>query len=55
MTARPVLGVDLGTTYSCVAHLDDTGFRPSLELWRQAVKASGYVEATLSAMASDAG
>lgn len=25
MTARPVLGIDLGTTYSCVAHLDETG------------------------------
>lgn len=25
MTARPVLGIDLGTTYSCVAQLDDTG------------------------------
>ena len=31
MTARPVLGVDLGTTYSCVAHLDDTG-RPAVLL-----------------------
>ena len=25
MSGRPVLGIDLGTTYSCVAHLDDTG------------------------------
>ena len=25
MTVRPVLGIDLGTTYSCVAHLDDAG------------------------------
>ncbi|WP_214404333.1 Hsp70 family protein [Pseudonocardia lacus] len=25
MILRPVLGIDLGTTYSCVAHLDDTG------------------------------
>jgi len=25
VTARPVLGVDLGTTYSCVAHLDEAG------------------------------
>ena len=25
MSARPVLGIDLGTTYSCVAHLDETG------------------------------
>jgi hypothetical protein len=36
------------------AHRDGAEFRPSLELWRQAVKASGYVEATLSAMVSDA-
>jgi molecular chaperone DnaK (HSP70) len=25
VSGRPVLGIDLGTTYSCVAHLDDTG------------------------------
>ena len=25
MSARPVLGIDLGTTYSCVAQLDETG------------------------------
>jgi len=25
MTQRPVLGIDLGTTYSCVAHLDRYG------------------------------
>ncbi len=25
MTQRPVLGIDLGTTYSCVAHLDEYG------------------------------
>jgi molecular chaperone DnaK len=25
VTVRPVLGIDLGTTYSCVAHLDDAG------------------------------
>src|SRR4051812_6509959 len=25
MTERPVLGIDLGTTYSCVAHLDEYG------------------------------
>ena len=25
MSERPVLGIDLGTTYSCVAQLDDTG------------------------------
>jgi molecular chaperone DnaK len=24
MSERPVLGIDLGTTYTCVAHLDDT-------------------------------
>jgi hypothetical protein len=34
-------------------HMDAASFRPSLELWAQAVKASGYVEATLSAMAGD--
>ncbi len=38
MTARPVLGVDLGTTYSCVAHLDETG--------RPAVLLNGESEAT---------
>jgi hypothetical protein len=27
---------------------DRAEFRPSIELWKQAVKASGYVEATLS-------
>lgn len=27
---------------------DGGEFRPSIELWTQAVKASGYVEATLS-------
>lgn len=30
---------------------DRSEFRPSIELWTQAVKASGYVEATLSEIA----
>ena len=34
-------------------HNDRAQFRPSIELWAQAVKASGYVQATLSGMASD--
>ena len=33
------------------AHQDEAGFRPSIELWAQAVLASGYVQATLSGMA----
>ena len=35
-------------------HHDHAQFRPSVELWAQAVKASGYVQATLSGMAPDA-
>ena len=34
-------------------HVDAASFRPLLELWAQIVRASGYVEATLSAMAGD--
>jgi molecular chaperone DnaK len=30
VSTRPVLGVDLGTTYSCVAHLDDDTSRPTV-------------------------
>jgi AAA domain len=36
-----------------VAHMDEPQFRPSNELWAQAVQASGYVQATLSGMVSD--
>lgn len=32
---------------------DGAAFRPSIELWTQSVKASGYVQATLSGMAPD--
>ena len=35
------------------AHQDEAGFRPSIELWTQAVLASGYVQATLSGMSQD--
>jgi hypothetical protein len=35
------------------SHSDEARFRPSMELWTQAVKASGYVQATLSGMAPD--
>jgi hypothetical protein len=34
-------------------HHDHAQFRPSVELWAEAVAASGYVQATLSGMASD--
>jgi DNA-binding helix-hairpin-helix protein with protein kinase domain len=34
-------------------HHDHAQFRPSAELWVQAVKASGYVQATLSGVAPD--
>lgn len=33
------------------AHHDEATFRPSIAVWSQSVKASGYVEATLSGMA----
>lgn len=36
------------------SHQDAARFRPSIELWAQAVQASGYVQATLSGMVSDA-
>ena len=35
------------------SHHDEARFRPSIELWTQAVLASGYVQATLSGMAPD--
>jgi molecular chaperone DnaK len=25
LTSSPVYGIDLGTTYTCIAHVDDTG------------------------------
>ena len=34
-------------------HHDSAEFRPSIELWTQSVKASAYVQATLSGMASE--
>ena len=35
------------------SHNDEARFRPSIELWTQAVMASGYMQATLSGMVPD--
>jgi len=57
---RELNGWNLKNTGVAVEHLmltnavhDCSEFRPSIELWTQAVKASGYVEATLSEIAPD--
>ena len=49
VSERPVLGIDLGTTYSCVAHLADTGAhrRMSEPLPRAVVRSRRVVIALL--------